>query len=170
MPGIRWPTVDVVIPALNERQSLPDVIADLPKNSIRHLVVVDNGSDDGTEAVARAAGARVVVEPRRGYGSACLAGIKAASEADLLVFLDGDGSDDPRELKLLLERQRETAADLVIGSRALGKMEQGAMMPQQIFGNWLATNLIRFFYNYRFTDLGPFRAIKWQKLQELEIL
>jgi glycosyltransferase involved in cell wall biosynthesis len=142
---------------------------------VREIIVCNNASTDQTAAVARAHGATVVDQPQKGYGSACLKGIahiKQKSEADqpdIVVFLDGDYSDHPEELPLLIQPILEEDYDLVIGSRALGAMEKGAMMPQQIFGNWLATNLIRLFYKYDFTDLGPFRAIKWKKLIEIEM-
>ncbi len=171
MAGNRWPTVDVVIPALDESRSLPRVIADLPRRLIRHVVVVDNGSRDETAAVARAAGARVLTEPRRGYGSACLAGIdwlrRLEVPPDVVVFVDADYSDHPDELPGLVEPIAANAADLVIGSRTLGRREPGALLPQARLGNLLASLLMRLLYGLPVTDLGPFRAIRWDSLLAL---
>jgi len=163
--------VDVVIPARDESLSLPRVLADLPRALVRHVVVVDNGSADGTGAVAAAAGCVVVDEPRRGYGSACLAGLAwiGAQDAppDVVAFLDADHSDHPGELTLLLSPIAEERADLVVGSRVLGTRERGALLPQQRWGNALATLMIRTIYGARVTDLGPFRAIRWDALRHL---
>lgn len=167
--------IDVVIPAYNEEKSIGLVIADIPKNLTREIIVCNNASTDRTAEVARQGGATVVDQTRKGYGSACLKGIEylcskpPEQQPDIVVFIDGDYSDHPEELKDLVQPIVENDFDLVIGSRAIGEMERGAMQPQQIFGNWLATNLIRLFYNYQFTDLGPFRAIKFKKLLELEM-
>lgn len=161
--------VGVVIPAWNEERSLPLVLAALPRDEIREIVVVDNGSTDGTAEVALRAGARVVHEPRRGYGSACLAGIAALSDVDVVSFVDADFSDHPEELSLVLEPIRDGRADLVIGSRMTGRRERGALLPQALFGNWLATRLIRLFWGVSFTDLGPFRAIRATSLAALEM-
>lgn len=169
------PVVDVIIPAFNEESSIGLVLSDLPWDLVREVVVCNNGSTDRTAEVAARQGATVLHAPRKGYGSACLEGIAylkakpAEQQPDIVVFLDGDYSDHPEELPLLLRPLLEEGAELVIGSRALGELEPGAMMPQQVFGNWLATNLIRFFYGYRFTDLGPFRAIRWDKLLALNM-
>lgn len=169
------PIVDVIIPAFNEEASIGLVLADLPKGLVREVVVCNNASTDRTAEVARQGGATVVDQPRRGYGSACLAGIAylaakpATQQPDIVVFIDADYSDHPEETPRLLQPILEGKVDLVIGSRVLGSMERGAMQPQQIFGNWLATNLIRLFYNYQFTDLGPFRAIVWSKLLTLNM-
>jgi glycosyltransferase involved in cell wall biosynthesis len=163
------PKIDVVIPALNEEASIALVLADLPP-IVRLTVVVDNASTDATAAVAQAAGARVVVESRRGYGSACLAGIAAlhgGDPPDILVFLDADYSDHPDELPALIEPILDGRADLVIGSRVLGAREPGALLPQARFGNWLASRLIRLFYGLKVSDLGPFRAIRWPTLMRL---
>jgi len=168
-------TVDVIIPAFNEETSIGKVLGDIPESIVREVIVCNNASTDHTEEVAREAGATVLTENRKGYGSACLKGItylknKPLSEQpDVVVFLDGDYSDHPEQLPDLLQPIEEEDFDLVIGSRALGELEQGAMQPQQIFGNWLATSLIRLFYKYEFTDLGPFRAIKWSSLQSINM-
>jgi hypothetical protein len=162
--------VIVVIPVLNEREALPLVVADIPPNAVDEVVVVDNGSTDGTDAVARTLPVRLVREPRRGYGSACLAGIAALSSdpPGIVVFLDGDHSDDPRELPRLLDALAG-GAELVIGSRTLGHADPGALLPQARFGNALACALIRLLYGRRATDLGPFRAIRWEALERLGI-
>ena len=165
--------IDVIIPAYNEEGSIGKVIADLPREKLRHIIVCDNASTDSTALVASEAGAVVVPAPKKGYGSACLQGIayvKSRDQApDIVVFIDGDYSDYPDQLPEVVEPILSQDMDLVIGSRATGDMEAGAMMPQQIFGNWLATNLIKLIYNYQFTDLGPFRAIKWNKLVEIDM-
>ena len=169
------PIIDIIIPAYNEEKSIPLVLKDIPKEWVREVIVCNNASTDQTAFQAQSNGATVLDQPQKGYGSACLKGIeyiknKAKPEQpDIVVFLDGDYSDHPQELPLVVEPIIKENIDMVIGSRALGNLEQGAMQPQQIFGNWLATNLIRLFYNYQFSDLGPFRAIKWQKLLELEM-
>ncbi len=167
--------IDVIIPAYNEQDSIGNVLRDIPKALVREVIVCNNASTDNTKTVALENGATVVDQPLKGYGNACLKGIahvKArplAEQPDIIVFLDGDYSDHPEEMIKLVTPILEDDMDMVIGSRALGDMESGAMMPQQIFGNWLATNLIRLFYNYNFTDLGPFRAIKWQQLVAIDM-
>ena len=167
--------VDVIIPAFNEEASISKVVADIPKKLVRDIIVCNNASTDRTAAVAKEGGAIVVNQPLKGYGNACLKGIEylknksSEDKPDIVVFLDGDYSDHPEEMsKLILPIEKE-GKDMVIGSRALGDMEKGAMMPQQIFGNWLATTLIRLFYNYEFTDLGPFRAIRYDKLIDIDM-
>jgi glycosyltransferase involved in cell wall biosynthesis len=161
--------VDVVIPALNEEASLGLVLAALPAGWVRRVVVADNGSTDRTAEVARSCGAQVVHEPRRGYGSACLAGLAALRDdpPEVVAFLDADFSDHPDELPLVLAPILCGEADMVIGSRMLGEREQGAMLPQAIFGNWLATSILRLLYGYTFTDLGPFRAVTWEALERV---
>ncbi len=162
------PRAAVIIPVFNERGSLPLVVEAIPKELVDEIVVVDNGSTDGTDAIARGLPVRLVRESRRGYGSACLAGVEAlaARPPDVLVFLDGDFSDHPEELPRLL-REIEAGAELVIGSRMLGSREPGALLPQARFGNALACLLIRLLYGHRYTDLGPFRAIRWAAYRRL---
>ncbi|MFN8546740.1 MAG: glycosyltransferase family 2 protein [Candidatus Eisenbacteria bacterium] len=163
------PSIDVLLPALNEEGAIGSVLAAIPKELVRHLWVVDNGSTDRTAVVAQAAGAIVQIEPRRGYGRACLAGLRAMAidPPDLVVFLDADGSDEPGEMGELVAPIVRGEADLVIGSRTRGAHQRGALLPQAIFGNWLATTLIRVWTGVRFTDLGPFRAVRWSSLQRL---
>jgi len=158
----------VVIPVFNERESLPLVVADIPRALVSEIVVVDNGSTDGTDLVAQHLPVRLVRETRKGYGSACLAGVAALASAppDVIVFLDGDYSDHPEEMGRLLEAISR-GADLVIGSRALGHRAPGALLPQARFGNLLACFLIRLFYGFAYTDLGPFRAIRWEAYQRI---
>lgn len=167
------PRIDVLIPAWNEEKSLPLVLADLPETLVRQIIVCNNGSTDQTARVAEDAGAIVVNQPLRGYGNACLAGMaliekmQASEQPDIVVFLDGDYSDFPEELPQLLAPILEEEMDMVIGSRMLGGMEPGAMTIPQRFGNWLAPLMIRWFFGYRFSDLGPFRAIRWDSLRKM---
>ncbi len=162
----------VIIPAYNESASIAKVINAVPA-FVTEVIVVNNASTDATAQVAENAGATVINEFKTGYGNACLKGIdylKAKAEAkDIVVFLDGDFSDYPHEMNLLVTPIQENGIDMVIGSRVLGNRQAGSMMPQQIFGNWLATKLIRFFYSAEFTDLGPFRAIRWDSLSLLKM-
>ncbi len=161
----------VIIPAFNEEQSIGKVIADIPASKVREVIVVNNASTDGTRDVAETAGATVLDEPRQGYGQACLTGIayvsKKAQGDDIIVFLDGDYSDYPEELVKIAAPLESGKADLVIGSRALGNREKGSMTPQQVFGNKLATWMLKVMYGARFTDLGPFRAIRLRELSGL---
>jgi len=158
--------ISVVIPALNEAGCVGDLVKEALAQPVHEVIVVDNGSTDGTADVARQAGARVVSEPRRGYGYACAAGV-AATDTDVLVFLDGDGSSLPGEMPGLLEPITHGGADLVLGSRALGRIMQAAMPPHQRFGNWLAARLLNQLYHVRVTDLGPYRAIQRDLLIKL---
>jgi len=162
---------DALMPALNEAECLPTVLASLRDRGLRDVWVVDNGSTDATAEVARAGGARVVSCPQRGYGRACLKGLEALSAAppDVVVFLDADGSDDPDDLTALLAPLERGEAELVVGSRALGRAEAGALTPVQRFGNALAGALIGALWGVRFTDLGPFRAVRWSTLQALSM-
>ncbi|HEY3217223.1 MAG TPA: glycosyltransferase family 2 protein [Candidatus Eisenbacteria bacterium] len=164
-------SVAVVIPARDEEASLPRLLAQLPRQGIREIVVVDNGSRDRTAEVARSAGATVVHESRRGYGAACLAGIAhlRSRPPDIVAFLDADGSDDPDDLPRLIAPLRESGADLVVGSRTLGSSEPGSLGPVQRFGNRLAAALMRGLFGVRFTDLGPFRAVRWEALEWLRM-
>ncbi len=165
--------VDIIIPAYNEEESIGKVVQAIPMGLVREVVVCNNASTDATKNVAESNGATVVDVPQKGYGQACLAGIdyltQKSSQPDVVVFLDGDYSDHPEELPLLLDPIRLEDMDMVIGSRALGNLEKGAMMPQQIFGNWLATTLIKIIYKYEFSDLGPFRSIKFDVLKDLDM-
>ena len=163
--------ISVVIPAYNEEKSIPLVIKDIPKDWIDEVIVVSNNSTDNTDEAAREAGATVLRENRKGYGWACLLGIDHAvnQQSDIIVFLDGDYSDYPQQIPEVLAPILNYDIDMVIGSRALGKKEKGSMTVPQVFGNWLATNMMRLFYGVKYTDLGPFRAIKVDKLLELKM-
>ena len=169
------PIIDVIIPAFNESASIGKVVEDIPKNIVKEVIVVNNNSTDLTEEIAGKAGATVLRETKKGYGYACLKGMEYIAQKpendqpDIVVFIDGDYSDFPEETTELVKPIIEKDYDLVIGSRALGNRDKGAMLPQQIFGNWLATFLIKVFYRVRFTDLGPFRAIKYKKLLALNM-
>jgi glycosyltransferase involved in cell wall biosynthesis len=170
----------VIIPALNEERAIGRVVAEIPKGfSVSHanngyeevivseVIVADNGSSDETARVAEAAGARVVREERRGYGSACLAGVRAVRDTDVVVFVDGDASDDPREMANVVGPIVRNEADLVIGSRVNDHLEDGALTPHQVFGNKVATTMIGLLYGVRLTDIGSFRAIRFSALNEL---
>lgn len=159
----------MIIPARDEEIPLPGVIAEMPVGMVDQVIVVDNGSADRTADVARQAGAAVVSEPRAGYGYACAAGVREARErgAEVLVFLDADGSFDPTQLADLLAPIGAGQADLVLGSRPAGGMEPGAMPVHARFGNWLVARLMGLLYGLRVTDLGPFRAIRGDLLGEL---
>lgn len=161
--------VDAVIPALDEEASIGGVLDAIPSGLVRRVVVCDNGSRDRTAEAARARGALVVRENRRGYGSACLRALAVLRDdpPHAVLFLDADGSDDPREATALVEPLTDGRADLVIGSRTVGRRDPGALTPQARFGNWLATRLLRLLYRVRWTDLGPFRAVRWEALERL---
>ncbi|MFT6716419.1 MAG: glycosyltransferase involved in cell wall biosynthesis [Saprospiraceae bacterium] len=165
--------IGVIIPAFNEEDSIGKVVNDIPKELVSEIVVCNNGSTDSTALVAKNAGATVLFESKNGYGNACLAGItyfeQQEVKPDIIVFLDGDYSDYPGEMVNLVREIVEKDVDLVIGSRASGQKEKGSMTAPQIFGNWLATNLMHLFYGVKFTDLGPFRAIKWDALMKLKM-
>lgn len=165
--------VRVIIPALNEALSIAQVIKDIPANLITEVIVVDNNSTDNTSEIASASGATTLHESEPGYGAACLKGMEYIArlheQTDIIVFLDGDYSDYPNELGAVIDPILNEEIDLVIGSRALGENEKGSLTPVQIFGNWLATRLLRIIYGVKFTDLGPFRAIKWQQLLALDM-
>jgi glycosyltransferase involved in cell wall biosynthesis len=161
--------ISVVIPTFNEEQAIGEVVRAVPMDRIHDIVVVDNGSTDDTARQASIAGARVVFESRPGYGSACLAGAKAAAEADVLVFLDGDRSDDPRQLEIVAAPVLDNRADLVIGSRIKGTLEKGAMPLHGRLGNRFIVSLLRRFYGVNITDIGSFRAIRSQTLFGLKM-
>lgn len=167
------PLILVIIPAFNEENSIAKVIQEIPKDLVNEIIVVNNASTDQTAEVAEKAKATVLTEPQPGYGNACLKGIdyckKRNPQPDIIVFLDGDYSDHPEEMYLLVKPIAENKADLVIGSRALGNREKGSMTFQQLFGNWLATKLLRLFFKVQFTDLGPFRAIRFSSLLKLDM-
>lgn len=161
-------SVAAVIPALDEEMSVGAVIRAIDRRVVGVVIVGDNGSSDRTAEVAREAGATVVPAPDRGYGAACAAALRALpSEVGIIVFLDADGADDPSQIASLIGPILEGRADLVIGSRALGYVEPGALTPQQRAGNWLATRLIHLLHGFRYTDLGPFRAIRRELLDAI---
>jgi glycosyltransferase involved in cell wall biosynthesis len=161
--------VSVVIPTYNEAGSIGRVIADVPREAVAEIVVVDSDSTDGTAEAARQMGARVVREPRRGYGRACLSGLAAVDSPDVVVFLDGDYSDRPAEMPRLLAPLREASADLVIGSRLAGDRAAGAMPWHAVAGNRIAARLIGLACGVRLTDLGPFRAARYDALVALDL-
>jgi glycosyltransferase involved in cell wall biosynthesis len=168
MPSAAARTV-LVLPALNEEAAIGTTLDRVPKGLYQRILVADNGSTDRTSEVARAHGATVVFEPERGYGAACLRALREAGDAEIVVFMDADASDEPAEAELLVAPILEGRADFVIGSRVLGKADAGALQPHQRFGNWLATFLIRLIYGHRYTDLGPFRAIRASALKTLDM-
>jgi glycosyltransferase involved in cell wall biosynthesis len=161
--------IAVVIPAFNEDRSILRVIEDIPSDLVDEIVVVNNNSTDNTASIAAAAGATVLHEPRRGYGSACLTGVAyvLGRGYQIIVFLDADYSDHPEEMTALVEKITQEEFEMVIGSRSLGRREEGSMLPQARFGNWLATSLMRMIWRVRYTDLGPFRAITADALRRI---
>ena len=163
----------VIIPAFNEQNAVGKVIADIPKKYISTIIVVDNGSTDDTFLQAQKGGAIALYESKKGYGNACLKGLNylenLEKKPDIVVFLDGDYADYPQQLVELVTPIVADKADLVIGSRTLGKKEEGSMTIQQIFGNWLATQLMYWFYHVKYTDLGPFRAIRYSSLLKIDM-
>jgi glycosyltransferase involved in cell wall biosynthesis len=161
--------IAIIIPALNEAGNIHRLLGQVQHDIASDIIVVDNGSTDTTTSEARAAGARVILEPRRGYGYACAAGVAAAPSADVLAFLDGDGSFDPAQLRDLIMPIVEGRADLVLGTRMAGGLAAGAMPPQQLFGNKLVSGMMRFLYRVQITDLGPYRAIRRDLLASLNM-
>ena len=163
--------VAIVIPALNEEEALRRLLAELPHNFTQWVIVVDNGSTDATAAVAQRSGALVVSEPIRGYGRACLKGFKTACSlgAEIVIFMDGDGSDDPTDLPMMLKPVSEGHADFVIGSRVSELAERGAVAPQARLGNWLVSRMIRLLYGVRFRDIGSFRVVRCSLLDALKM-
>lgn len=168
------PIIDVIIPAYNEEQSIGLVLDEIPKEWVRNVVVANNNSSDRTGEVAENHGAIVVFQPEPGYGNACLKAMDFIAQQevkpDIIVFLDGDYSDYPEQLPEVVKPILDNEADMVIGSRALGKSESGSLTPQQVLGNWLATRMLQFFYGVKFTDLGPFRAIRYESLLQLNMI
>ncbi len=164
------PKISVIIPALNEEESIGLVLRDIPEDVVNEVIVVDNGSRDNTAAVAESSGATVISEPSKGYGSACLSGIsRLKHDTDIVAFLDADYSDYPQDIHSLIKPLIEDKAEFVIGSRMSGTREKGALLPQALFGNKLATFMIRLFWGFKYTDLGPFRAIKYKDLINLNM-
>jgi len=167
------PIIDVIIPAFNEENAVGNVVNDIPKSVVREIIVINNNSTDKTAINALNAGATVLEEQNMGYGNACLKGMTHVAQKEIkpniIVFLDADYSDYPEEMVDLIKPIIEQNMDMVIGSRALGNLEKGAMTPQQVFGNWLATFLLKLFYGVKYTDLGPFRAIKHDSLIALDM-
>jgi glycosyltransferase involved in cell wall biosynthesis len=159
--------VSVIIPTRNEASAIGRVLADLPPHLVTEVLIVDNNSTDGTPEIAAKMGARVVHEPRRGYGRACLTGLGIADAPDVVVFLDGDYSDRPAELPILLAPIIEGRADITLGSRLGRHRFRGALPWHSVFGNWLAASLINLLYGLRISDLGPFRAVRANVLREL---
>lgn len=158
----------LIIPALNEEAAIANTLRRVPPGLYSHIIVADNGSTDRTAELARAHGAAVVFEPERGYGAACLRAMAALPAGiEVVVFMDADSSDEPSEAALLLAPITEGRADLTLGSRTLGRADAGSLQPHQRFGNWLATGLLRLLYGFRYTDLGPFRAIRASSLAAL---
>ncbi len=163
--------IAVIIPVLNEEKTLPVVLKDIPKDLVDEVVVIDNGSEDRTPLIAREGGATLLFEAKKGYGYPCLKGIEylKTKVPDIVVFLDGNYSDHPDEIIKIVEPVVKEDYDLVCGSRVMGKVEEGALRVPVLFGNLLATVLMRLFYGFKYTDVGPFRAIKFNRLLELDM-
>ena len=165
--------IKVIIPAFNEENGIGQVLKDIPAGLVDEVIVVNNASTDKTRLIAEQGGATVLTEPVKGYGRACLRGLEyvnqPGSRPQIIVFLDADYSDYPEEMEKLIAPIRSGEASLVIGSRALGKRQRGSMTPQQVFGNWLATRMIKIFYGVTFTDLGPFRAVDYNTLLKMDM-
>jgi glycosyltransferase involved in cell wall biosynthesis len=163
--------IAIVIPALNEENALRHLLLEIPPAIARWIIVADNGSTDATTTVAQAAGAIVASEPARGYGHNCLTGFKKACSlgAEIVIFMDGDGSDDPADLPMMLAPLLEERADLVIGSRVSRRSERGAIPPQARFGNWLVSHMIRILYGVRLSDIGSFRVMRCSSLEALHM-
>lgn len=161
--------ISVVIPTYNEAQAIAEVVGAVPQAKVQEIIVVDNGSTDGTAEKAVEAGARVIQEPRKGYGSACYSGAKAAGNSDIIVFLDGDRSDDPAQLELIAAPVIKGQADLVIGSRIGGKLEKGSMPLHAKLGNRIIVFLLNLLYGVCITDIGSFRAIRTRMLSDLHM-
>ena len=159
--------ISVIIPVFNEEKSIGRVLDDLPQGKLSEIIVVNNACTDNTADVAKSHGARVIEETRRGYGSACLKGISELNDPNIVVFIDSDYSDYPEELEKLVEPIKAGQADFVIGSRMILPDSRAVLLPQARYGNQFATFLIRLFYGHRFTDLGPFRAIRYNSLKEI---
>lgn len=159
--------ISIIIPAYNEESSIGLVLDALPQEKLHEIIVVDNGSTDATARVAQEHGARVVKEPRKGYGSACLKGIDELDAPDIVVFIDGDFSDFPEEIVLLIRPIETGEKDFVLGSRMILPKSQSALLPQARYGNRLAVFLIKLFFKHEFTDLGPFRAIRYSSLMSI---
>ncbi|MDY6861498.1 MAG: glycosyltransferase family 2 protein [Thermodesulfobacteriota bacterium] len=161
----------IIIPALNEEEALPLVLKEIPEHLIQEVVVVDNGSLDNTQEVARSMGATVLYEPTKGYGSACLKGMEYLRQkpVDVVVFMDGDGSNKPEEIESLIEPIKNEGYEFAVGSRNSGKKEKGALFMHQLFGNYLVTFFINRLFGTNYTDLGPFRAIRFESLLELDM-
>ena len=167
------PDIRVIIPAFNEQNAVGMVIDEIPSDWVSEVIVVDNGSFDDTFTKAQKHGATALRENKRGYGQACLKGMahiaQSPTQPEIVVFPDGDHSDYPEQLPELVQPILEGEADMVIGSRALGTKQKGSMTPQQVFGNWLATGLIKWLYGKKYTDLGPFRAIRYDSLLAIDM-
>ena len=164
------PEISVIIPAFNEEESIGLVIKSLPQKKIKEIIVVNNGSTDKTAYIAKEHGARVVDEAYRGYGAACLKGVSELNEPEIVVFLDGDFSDFPEEIESLVNPIINNQADFVLGSRMLLPQSRISLLPQARYGNLLAVFLLKLFFQHQFTDLGPFRAIRYKSLKELKMV